>query len=56
MFQTFNMGMGFAVIVPAKFVDKVVDSLKKLRARIVGEVARGEGVLLADRNVRYKEY
>ena len=56
MFQTFNVGMGFAVIVPAKFVDKVVDSLKKLGARIVGEVARGEGVLLADRNVRYKEY
>ena len=53
MYQTFNMGMGFAVIAPAKSVDRVIASLRKLRARIVGEVARGAGARLADRGLLF---
>ncbi len=56
MYQTFNMGMGFAVVCPPKSVDPVLEALKRLRARPVGEVVRGEGVLLADRNLRYTAY
>ncbi len=56
MYQTFNMGMGFAVVAPAKSVDGVLESLRRLRARVVGEVARGEGVALADRNLRWTAY
>lgn len=56
MFQTFNMGMGFAAIAPPKSVDKILESLARMRARVVGEVERGEGVVLADRNLRYTEY
>ena len=52
MYQTFNMGMGFAVIAPATSVDRILEALKKLRGRVVGEVARGAGVLLADRGVK----
>ncbi|HLE46580.1 MAG TPA: AIR synthase-related protein, partial [Thermoplasmata archaeon] len=53
MYQTFNMGMGFAVVAPPRSVDRLLEALKKLRARVVGEVTRGEGVSLADRRIRY---
>jgi len=33
-------------------VDKVLEPLKGLRARVVGEVARGAGAVLADRELR----
>src|SRR5207247_10784831 len=41
MFETFNMGMEFAVIATAKSVSKVLAALPSLHARVVGEVARG---------------
>ena len=53
MFETFNMGMGFAVIATAKSVSKVLDALTSLHARVVGEVARGAGVVLGDRGLRF---
>lgn len=56
MYQTFNMGMGFAVIAPPRSVDRVLEALRRLRARVVGEIARGEGVALADRGIRYSGY
>jgi len=56
MFQTFNMGMGFAAIAPPKSVEAALEVLRALRARVVGEVARGEGAVLADRNLRYTTY
>jgi hypothetical protein len=31
----------------------VLESLKRLGARVVGEVARGAGVVLADRGLRF---
>jgi len=56
MYQTFNMGMGLVVIAPPKSEDKVVATVRKLGARTVGEVVRGEDVVLADRNLRYAKY
>jgi len=53
MYGTFNMGMGFAVIAPAKSVEKVLDALKKFRACVVGEVARGSGATVPDRGLRF---
>src|SRR3989441_3556454 len=53
MYQTFNMGMGFVAIVTGRSVDKVLDPLKGLRAKVIGEVARGAGVMLADRGLQF---
>lgn len=45
MYRTFNMGMGFMVILPEDEADK----LKKLcEGRVVGYVEKGEGVYVKD--------
>lgn len=47
MYQTFNMGMGFAIIVSEKDVDKTIRILKKysqVEVKIVGRIEKGSGV------------
>jgi len=47
MYQTFNMGMGFTVIVDKEDAEKTIEILEKNTSRevkIVGEVTHGEGV------------
>ncbi|MHB1260607.1 MAG: phosphoribosylformylglycinamidine cyclo-ligase [Thermoplasmatota archaeon] len=47
MYKTFNMGMGFVVVVPATAVDKALKQLKGLagyQVKVVGKVAKGSGV------------
>lgn len=47
MYQTFNMGMGFAIIVAKKDVNKTIDILKKhsrSKVKIVGRIDTGKGV------------
>ncbi|HUR26207.1 MAG TPA: phosphoribosylformylglycinamidine cyclo-ligase [Candidatus Thermoplasmatota archaeon] len=47
MYKTFNMGMGFVVVVPAKDADRAVKQLRSLvnyQVKIVGKVAKGSGV------------
>ena len=47
MYQTFNMGMGFAVIVAKKDVDKTLKTLKKhskSEVKVVGRIEKGKGV------------
>lgn len=47
MYQAFNMGMGFCLIVDKKEVNEILDLLKrKVEAKIVGEVIKGRGVFL----------
>jgi phosphoribosylformylglycinamidine cyclo-ligase len=54
MYQTFNMGMGFCLIVDKKDAEDVIDLLKgKVEAKIVGEVVEGEGVTLPKLNLKY---
>ena len=47
MYKTFNMGMGFVVVVPAKDADRAVKQLKSAvgyQVKVVGKVAKGSGV------------
>jgi len=45
MYQTFNMGMGFAVAVPARQADDALAALRGHRPRVVGRIERGSGVV-----------
>ena len=59
MFQTFNMGIGFAVIVRPSSVDSVRRELARVAGRGVvalGTVRPGRGVALPDRGLVYQGY
>ena len=53
MYQTFNMGMGMALIVPEEEVEKV---LRIGGAKVVGRVTDGSGVEVPSLGLRYDEY
>ena len=56
MYQTFNMGMGFAVIVSSSDKKEALSILKKNSAyevKEVGRVEEGSGVLLTSKNLSY---
>lgn len=55
MYQTFNMGMGFAVICPASSADKALGMLGK-GSKLVGRVVKGNGAAVPDMNLRYESY
>ncbi len=48
MYSTFNMGIGFSVIVPDNVADAVIKIFKKynLRSSVVGKIAGGKGVYI----------
>jgi phosphoribosylformylglycinamidine cyclo-ligase len=56
MYQTFNMGMGFAVIVSEKDVDKTLKILNKyasVGAKVVGRIEKGSGVEVPTLRLKY---
>jgi phosphoribosylformylglycinamidine cyclo-ligase len=56
MYQTFNMGMGLAIIVPEKDVQKSINILKKhskSKVKIVGKIENGKGVELPEKKVKF---
>jgi len=56
MYQTFNMGMGFAIIVSKKDIDESINILKKhskSEVKIVGKIERGEGVELQKLGLKF---
>lgn len=54
MYQTFNMGMGFAVILPDDQVEDALSILNKYKeAKIVGKIAEGKGVELPKYGLKY---
>lgn len=56
MYQTFNMGMGFAIIVSKKDVNNAIKILKKYSksdVKIVGRIEKGKGVELITRGIKY---
>jgi phosphoribosylformylglycinamidine cyclo-ligase len=55
MYQTFNMGMGFAIIVREKYAKEAVNILGK-GANIVGEVVKGEGACSSKLDLDYSSY
>ncbi len=57
MYQTFNMGMGFAIVAPEEHAKDVIRSLRpEVGAKVVGEVARGRGVSLPDLGLSWATY
>jgi phosphoribosylformylglycinamidine cyclo-ligase len=55
MYQTFNMGMGFAVICPARSANKTLKTLGE-GAKLVGKVTKGDGVGIPDMDLHYGSY
>src|SRR5438876_2271886 len=57
MYQTFNMGMGFAVIAPEPEAKAVIRALRpEVNARVVGEVVRGAGVSVPSLGLAWTSY
>jgi len=59
MYQTFNMGIGFVVVVAASAVEATRRRLARARfadARVVGRVVRGTGVSLPHLGLEYSGY
>lgn len=59
MYQTFNMGMGFTVIVDEKDADKTVNTLRRYseaEVKIVGYVDKGRGVSIPSLGVLYTDH
>lgn len=55
MYQTFNMGMGFAVICPEEEEKNALKTLGK-GAKVVGRVTKGKGVAIPSLKISYKKY
>jgi phosphoribosylformylglycinamidine cyclo-ligase len=54
MYQTFNMGMGMAIIVPSDSVHESMGILKrhtKSEVKLIGEIKKGKGVELTSKNL-----
>ena len=56
MYQTFNMGMGYAIVAPEREAGEIVRDLRPHRAAVVGEVARGRGVTCPPKGLVYTHY
>jgi phosphoribosylformylglycinamidine cyclo-ligase len=57
MYQTFNMGMGMAIVLPEKHAKKALDILNKTQeARIVGRVYEGKGVCNSEAGIEFSRY
>ena len=57
MYQTFNMGMGFAIVAPEEEAKPIVQSLRPaVRARVVGVVRKGRGVGVPPLDLHWDAY
>jgi len=57
MYQTFNMGMGFAMVAPKEAATALIRALRPdVEARIVGSVARGRGVSMPSLGLSWTSY
>ena len=55
MYQTFNMGMGYCMIVPDDESDSIVKAAGK-GAKVIGRAVKGAGVHVPDLRLRYRRY
>jgi phosphoribosylformylglycinamidine cyclo-ligase len=56
MYQTFNMGMGFSVILSESVLEDALDILKKHTSshiQIVGKITEGSGVIVPSLDIKY---
>lgn len=58
MYQIFNMGMGFALVLPPVFSETAIELFARhgLRSAVVGKIVRGSGVTLARHKLSYNRY
>jgi len=56
MYQTFNMGMGFAILASEDEAKGIVRDLRPFPAAVVGEVSRGRGVVCPPLGLSYNRY
>lgn len=57
MYQTFNMGMGFAIVAPEDEAKVLVRALRpEAQAKVVGEVVRGRGVSVPSLGLSWQSY
>jgi phosphoribosylformylglycinamidine cyclo-ligase len=56
MYQTFNMGMGYAIVAPEDEASGIVRDLRPFAAKVVGKVVRGQGATLPDKGLVYTRY
>jgi phosphoribosylformylglycinamidine cyclo-ligase len=53
MYQTFNMGMGFSMVVPGKEADEFA---KAAGAKVVGRAVKKEGIRVPELGLDYTRY
>jgi len=57
MYETYNMGMGFAMVAPEDDAKNVIRALRPdVEAKVVGEVARGRGVVHEPLGLHWDSY
>ena len=57
MYQTFNMGMGFAIVCPEAEADETIRALRPdANAKVIGEVAKGRGVTVPGLGLAWTTY
>src|SRR6266542_2243108 len=57
MYETYNMGMGFAIVAPEDEAKDVIRALRPdVAAKVVGEVARGRGAVHEPLGLRWESY
>jgi len=57
MYETFNMGMGFAIVAPEADATEVIRALRPdATARVVGQVVRGRGVSVPSLGLSWTRY
>ena len=57
MYQTFNMGMGYAIVAREHDAKTIIQALRPgVRARVVGEVRKGRGVSLPSLGLHWDSY
>jgi phosphoribosylformylglycinamidine cyclo-ligase len=55
MYQIFNMGMGYCIVVPGRQADAVAKAAGK-GAKVVGHAVKKEGITVPEMGLRYEEY
>jgi len=56
MYQTFNMGMGFAIIANEKYEKEILKATHNHNPKVVGYIEKGKGVYIKEYNIKYEKY
>ncbi|MGA1793149.1 MAG: phosphoribosylformylglycinamidine cyclo-ligase [Thermoplasmatota archaeon] len=56
MYQTFNMGLGFVIVVAPEAEEAALEALEGSGARRIGEVVHGRGIFIKNPGIEYDGY